>query len=209
MQILECARTLFVERGYEAVSTSDVARAAGVTTALVHHYFGSKRQLYRAVARWIVATARDVSSTAVDVGRPVEERVSATIDAWLDYLEREGSAWVSVTGYGELIDREIAVLAARARETCAARMLRSYADLVPDTPATRFAVRSFIALNEAVSRELLDHKVTRAQAHSVLTRTLLNTLLHVAPAVEATPAGRAPRSSADATTDAVRVQATI
>ena len=183
-QILECARMLFVERGYEPVSTSDVARAAGVTTALVHHYFGGKRQLYRAVARWIVETARDVSSTVVDSDDPVEARVAATIDAWLDYLEREGSAWVSVTGYGEAVDPEIAALAVQARETCAARMLRSYSDLLADTPEARFAVRSFIALNEAVSRELLDGKVTREQAHALLTTTLLNMLLHVAPALD-------------------------
>jgi AcrR family transcriptional regulator len=184
-QILQCARMLFVERGYEPVSTADVARAAGVTTALVHHYFGGKRGLYLAVARWIVETARDVSSTVVDSDDPVDVRVAATIDAWLDYLEREGSAWMSVTGYGELVDPEIADLATAARETCAARMLRSYADLVPDTPATRFAVRSFIALNEAVSRELLDRKITRTQAHALLTSMLVNILLHAAPALDA------------------------
>jgi hypothetical protein len=89
-----------------------------------------------------------------------------------------------VTAYGEIVDPEITALAARARETCAERLLRSYAEFVPDTPTMRFAIRSFIALNEAVSRELLDGKVTREQAHTLLTRTLLHILLDVAPLIE-------------------------
>jgi AcrR family transcriptional regulator len=46
-QILEAARGLFADRGYDRTTIRSVAAAAGVNQGLVHHYFGSKQQLYR------------------------------------------------------------------------------------------------------------------------------------------------------------------
>ncbi|MGA2927292.1 MAG: helix-turn-helix domain-containing protein, partial [Solirubrobacteraceae bacterium] len=45
-QILACARELFSQRTFTAVSMSEIARDAGVARGLLHHYFGSKRELY-------------------------------------------------------------------------------------------------------------------------------------------------------------------
>jgi AcrR family transcriptional regulator len=45
--ILECARELFAERGYTGATMRAVAAAAGVQPGLLHHFFGSKEQLYR------------------------------------------------------------------------------------------------------------------------------------------------------------------
>lgn len=44
-RIVEAARTLFREQGYEAVSTSNVLRAAGVSRGGFYHHFESKEQL--------------------------------------------------------------------------------------------------------------------------------------------------------------------
>ena len=43
--ILDAARALFAERGYERTTIRSVARRAGVDPALVHHYFGTKADL--------------------------------------------------------------------------------------------------------------------------------------------------------------------
>lgn len=45
--ILDAAGGLFAERGFDAVSMRAIAAAAGVDAALVHHYFGSKQQLFQ------------------------------------------------------------------------------------------------------------------------------------------------------------------
>ncbi|MDG4756957.1 TetR family transcriptional regulator [Micromonospora sp. WMMD710] len=44
--ILDAARAAFAERGFDAASIRAIAAAAGVDPALVHHYFGSKDQLF-------------------------------------------------------------------------------------------------------------------------------------------------------------------
>lgn len=46
--ILAAARSAFAERGFDAASIRVIATAAGVDPALVHHYFGSKEELFRA-----------------------------------------------------------------------------------------------------------------------------------------------------------------
>src|SRR3954469_19466286 len=46
--ILSSARVLFGERGYDKASIRAIAREAGVDPALVHHYFGSKEELFAA-----------------------------------------------------------------------------------------------------------------------------------------------------------------
>jgi AcrR family transcriptional regulator len=49
--ILAAAREAFAERGYDGASIRAIATSAGVDPALVHHYFGSKEQLFNATVR--------------------------------------------------------------------------------------------------------------------------------------------------------------
>ena len=44
-QILAAARAQFAERGYRGATVRSIAAQAAVDPALVHHYFGSKREL--------------------------------------------------------------------------------------------------------------------------------------------------------------------
>jgi AcrR family transcriptional regulator len=46
--ILVAARAAFAERGFDAASIRAIAATAGVDPALVHHYFGTKDQLFLA-----------------------------------------------------------------------------------------------------------------------------------------------------------------
>ncbi len=50
--ILEAARRLFAETGYERGTIRAVAAAAGVDPALVMQYFGSKEKLFAEATRW-------------------------------------------------------------------------------------------------------------------------------------------------------------
>ncbi|MFF9869169.1 TetR family transcriptional regulator [Streptomyces sp. NPDC013953] len=47
-RILEAARAEFAERGYDKTSVRGIAKAAGVDAALVHHYFGTKDEVFAA-----------------------------------------------------------------------------------------------------------------------------------------------------------------
>jgi AcrR family transcriptional regulator len=70
-RILEAARGEFSARGYEKTSVRGIAKAAGVDSALVHHYFGTKEQVFASAIEVAFAPALDASS-AIEEG-PLED----------------------------------------------------------------------------------------------------------------------------------------
>ena len=50
-RLLAAAQQLFAERGYQRVTTRDIAEQAGVDASLIARYFGSKAGLYLAALR--------------------------------------------------------------------------------------------------------------------------------------------------------------
>jgi AcrR family transcriptional regulator len=69
-RILASARELFARNGISNTSIRAVAAAAGVDSALVHHYFGTKEQLFAAAVH-IPINPMDVIGPLCEV--PVEE----------------------------------------------------------------------------------------------------------------------------------------
>ncbi|MEV8038224.1 TetR family transcriptional regulator [Streptomyces sp. NPDC002742] len=69
-RILEAAREEFSERGYERTSVRGIAKSAGVDSALVHHYFGTKEQVFEAAIEGAFAPVLGAPETLVE--GPVE-----------------------------------------------------------------------------------------------------------------------------------------
>jgi len=65
-RILAAAREEFSERGYEKTSVRGIAKAAGVDSALVHHYFGTKEQVFAASIEVAFAPALNASDTVAE-----------------------------------------------------------------------------------------------------------------------------------------------
>lgn len=76
--ILTAARATFAERGFDAASIRSIATAAGVDPALVHHYFGSKEELFRATVSIPVDPAELVPRVLAGGRDEVGERLVRT-----------------------------------------------------------------------------------------------------------------------------------
>ena len=50
-KILASAQALFIEKGFDGTSMSAIAKHSGVTQSMIHHYFGSKEELWQAVKK--------------------------------------------------------------------------------------------------------------------------------------------------------------
>jgi AcrR family transcriptional regulator len=57
-RILTAARNAFAEHGYDKTSIRGIAKAAEVDPALVHHYFGTKDQIFGAAIELLLAPLR-------------------------------------------------------------------------------------------------------------------------------------------------------
>ncbi|NEB00764.1 TetR family transcriptional regulator [Streptomyces sp. SID13726] len=64
--ILAAARAEFSERGYDKTSVRGIAKAAGVDPALVHHYFGTKEQVFGAAVEVAFAPALNAPEALAD-----------------------------------------------------------------------------------------------------------------------------------------------
>ncbi|MER6411377.1 TetR/AcrR family transcriptional regulator [Streptomyces humidus] len=65
-RILTAAREEFSERGYDRTSVRGIAKAAGVDPALVHHYFGTKEQVFAAAIEVAFAPALNAPTAVAD-----------------------------------------------------------------------------------------------------------------------------------------------
>ncbi len=81
--ILDAARGAFADHGYESTSIRRVASDAGVDPALVHHYFGSKEDLFLA-ALDVPVTPDEVlkSALAGGVDEVGERMVRTFLSVW-------------------------------------------------------------------------------------------------------------------------------
>ncbi|HKP88581.1 MAG TPA: TetR/AcrR family transcriptional regulator [Thermoleophilaceae bacterium] len=92
--ILEGATRVFAERGYRDASMAEIARAAGITPAVIYDHFESKAELH------ITLLERETQQMMAQVGAALAEapaelrpRFRAAIDAFFRFVEEHEFAW--------------------------------------------------------------------------------------------------------------------
>ncbi|MGW6547447.1 TetR/AcrR family transcriptional regulator [Streptomyces massasporeus] len=93
-QVLAVATEEFGRRGYEATTVAAVAGRVGVTKPLLHHYFGSKQDLYLAclnpVGDRLLRAIRTAMAEPASAARPTALRV---LHALFTALDGQREAW--------------------------------------------------------------------------------------------------------------------
>ncbi len=70
-RILETAGRMFASRGFNGVSTRELAQNAGVNLSAISYHFGGKQGLYREVWRRVIADTEDLGRQVVERFRPL------------------------------------------------------------------------------------------------------------------------------------------
>ena len=179
-QILDCAVRLFGERPYAAVSTTDIAREAGVARGLLNHYFGTKRDLYVAVVRKLVLLP-DLDDATATTG-PLRTRVQRSVEWFLDIVSVHARTFVAVTGAeGVGDDPEIERILAEADDRAARKVLETVG-LSADVDEHRAVIRAYGGLVKAAVREWVrGQTLTRDQVQLLLSQALITIVRDVLP----------------------------
>jgi AcrR family transcriptional regulator len=81
--IVEAARKAFAERGYDRASIRAIATSAGVDPALVHHYFGTKDELFLATVNAPIDPAKILPAVLAGDPDGLPERLVRTfVSVW-------------------------------------------------------------------------------------------------------------------------------
>jgi AcrR family transcriptional regulator len=189
-QILATARTLFTQRPYAAVSTMEIADAAGVTRGLLHHYFGTKRSLYLEVVKGLVDAPVLGVLNALTAGPADGASMPSWQDSvalWMDVVETNQEAWLAAIGAGETgRDRAMHDILNESRERTASQVITVLGLDEKRTPEVRAVVRGFGGFAEQITREWLQRgRLTKEQARVLLVGALPGMIEQLLPKVVA------------------------
>lgn len=85
-RIKAVAQQLFLEQGFAATSTMQIAREAGCTQALVHYYYRTKENLFRQIFLEQIQAAMDVIVRSLNNDVPFDEFLGNAISLYFDTL---------------------------------------------------------------------------------------------------------------------------
>jgi AcrR family transcriptional regulator len=170
-RLLEQGAELFEQHSYDELSMAQIARAAGISKALLYHYFPSKQAYFAATLEQ--AAGELAAAVEPDPELSPVEQLTRSVDAYLDWVERNAGAYEklmqslgAVPQVREIVDR--------VRRETADRVVAGLSGDAPPTPALRAAVRGWLWFVDGVLEDwLVQRDLDRDHLRGLLLGTLL------------------------------------
>lgn len=142
--IIDAARKLFATRPYDQVTTSEIAKQAGVAYGLIAHHFDNKRGLYLAVMNEIAVeiAAAQLAPPPPDAG-PVDQLRHA-LRNHITYIDSYSDSFVALLRGALGADPEHQAAIERLRWLGAKRILSALGIVEPVTAALRTAMHGWV-----------------------------------------------------------------
>jgi AcrR family transcriptional regulator len=148
-QLIDLGRRIAESSSFEALSTDEVADAAGISRSLLFHYFPTREHFLLAIAEQASAELLAVTDAPADLA-PFE-RLRRALEAYVDYVVRQRDPYLALIRGQTGGSPEMQLLFERTRQVLADRILDGLgADPSAATPAVRLAARGYIAFVEEV-----------------------------------------------------------
>jgi AcrR family transcriptional regulator len=170
-RLLELGTELFARHGYDELSMARIAREAGISKALLYHYFPSKQAYFAATLEQAATELAEV--TQPDPDKPPVEQLAASLDAYLGWVERHMGAYDKlIRSFGAV--PEVREMVERVRDETADRILAGIAGEGEPEPALRAAVRGWLWFMDGAVLDWIEHRdIDRPRLHGLLLGTLL------------------------------------
>jgi len=167
---------LFTRFAYDELSMAKIAKEAGISKALLYHYWPSKEAYF-------VATLEDKAEelaqrTAPDETLPPLEQLAASLDAYLAWIEENASSYDKMIRSAGAV-AEVRAMLDRVRRDTAKRIVDGLRGDEPATPALRTAVRGWIGFMDGACLDWIAHDrdLPREALHGLLLSTLMGAVL--------------------------------
>lgn len=97
-QILLVAKELFMQYGYEGVSTTQVAKAVGCNQALVHYYYRTKQNLFKIICQQEIQKMLKILANIPQEDISFENFIEKIIEAQIGFLKNNPDAPFFIIG---------------------------------------------------------------------------------------------------------------
>jgi AcrR family transcriptional regulator len=170
-RLLLLGADLFARFSYDELSMARIAREAGISKALLYHYFPGKQAYFAATLE--EKAAELAALTEPDPALAPREQLVSSLDAFLGWVEDNRAA------YGKLVRSAAAIpevreVVDRVRDATSERILAGIAPGADPPPALRTAVRAWLWYMDGAILDWVEHgDVTREQLRNLLLGTLL------------------------------------
>jgi AcrR family transcriptional regulator len=167
-RLLELGAALFARHSYDELSMAAIAREAGISKALLYHYFPGKQAYFTATLEQKAAEL--ASRVAPDPSLPPAQRLATSLDAFLGWVEENGDAYAKLVR-GAATVPDVREVMEGVRSATAAQILAGLSP--PPTPQRRTAVRAWLWFMDGAILDWLEHRdLARSELKTLLLRTL-------------------------------------
>jgi AcrR family transcriptional regulator len=192
-QLLELGAKLFATHSYAELSMAKIAREAGISKALLYHYFPSKQDYF--VATLEQGAAEIARRTEPDPDLPPSEALAGSLDAFLAWIEENETAYRKMMESAGGVP-EVKALVDGIRDATSARILQGLGAGDPPPPKLRAAVRGWLCFMDGAILDWLEHRdLSRAELRDFLLGSLAGSMM-AAGGTDLLSAAASPRPSA-------------
>ncbi len=175
-RLVALGERLFTENAFDEISMAAIAREAGISKALLYHYFPSKRDFFAAT----LAEGAEALRLAVepDPAAPPAEALITSLGAYVAWVEDHRDSYAKLMRSVATVP-EARELVDQVRDMTAQRVLDGLAPEsgAPLPPTARIAVRGWLWFLDGAILDWLDgNDVPREQFLGLLVGTLLGAL---------------------------------
>lgn len=175
-QLVALGERLFTSAAYSELSMARIAKEAGISKALLYHYFPSKQAFFEATLQ---AAAEDlVARTQPDPSLPPAQQLERSLDAYLAWIGEHADAYAKLMiTAGEV--PEIRAMVEDVRGATADRILAGVVgDGTPVPPGARTAVRGWLWFMDGACLDWIEHDdLSRDELRGLLVGTLVGALI--------------------------------
>jgi AcrR family transcriptional regulator len=173
-RLLELGAELFARHSFGELSMARIAREAGISKALLYHYFPSKQRFFIATLR---EAAEEVARrTEPDPGLPPHEALAGSLDAFLGWVEENDLAYRKLLESAGSVP-EVGALIDDVRNATSARILDGLGGGAGRSPKLRTAARAWLWFIDGAILDWLQHRdLSRAELRDLLLGSLAGSL---------------------------------